>query len=84
MDERARELAYEEDRWATLLRMEPEVWHARIKNYSTYATNPGAVVFPEVRRWAEFTGDIPFKYWPIPKAYIDLNSGVQWEQNEGW
>lgn len=84
LDERARELAYEEDRWATLLRMEPKVWHARIKNYSTYATNPGAVVFPEVRRWAEFTGDIPFKYWPIPKAYIDLNSGVQWEQNEGW
>lgn len=84
MDERARELMYEEDRWATFLRLQPEEWKTRIKNYSMYNTNAGAKVYPEVRRWAEFTQPIQFNLWPIPQTYIDLNTGAELTQNEGW
>lgn len=84
LDERARELIFEEDRWATFLRMEPEEWKPRILKYATYAANPGDPVFPEVRRWREFSGEIAFDLWPIPQAYIDLNTGAPMEQNEGW
>lgn len=84
LDERARELVYEEDRWGTFLRMEPEVWKPRIKNYGTYTAGSNDAQYPEIRRWSEYTDDIHFNLWPIPKAYIDLNSEVQWEQNAGW
>lgn len=84
LDERARELMFEEDRWGTLLRMSPEEWKSRIYNYGMYAARNGAAVYPEVRRWAEYTSDIRFNNWPIPQTYIDLNTGAPMEQNEGW
>ncbi len=83
LDERARELLFEEDRWATFLRMEPEVWQKRVMDYGMYSATDGRV-YPEVRRWARFSGPIKFKYWPIPQNYIDLNTGADFPQNEGW
>ncbi len=85
LDERARELFYEENRWGTLLRMKPEEWQPRLLDYGMYTAQPGDAVFPEVRRWAEYDeSTIKFKNWPIPQTYIDLNTGVKWENNEGW
>ncbi|MCF0177392.1 MAG: RagB/SusD family nutrient uptake outer membrane protein [Bacteroidales bacterium] len=87
LDERVRELVLEECRWATLLRMKPEEWHNRILDYGTYTANQGDKVFPEVRRWAEFTeNSLSFKNWPIPQTYIDLmlNHSDNFKQNEGW
>ncbi len=84
LDERARELAFEEDRWGTLLRMKPEEWQQRITNYGTYSARGGVEVAPKVRRWAEYTSEIKFKNWPIPQDYIDLNTGAPMDQNEGW
>lgn len=83
LDERARELLYEENRWATLLRFEPSIWKQRIYDYGTYSARSGKV-YPEIRRWATYTEDIKFDYWPIPQAYIDLNTGAPMEQNKGW
>ncbi len=84
LDERAREMHLEESRWFTLLRMKPEEWKPRIYNYGMYSARGGAKVFPQIRRWSEFTGNISFNYWPIPQAYIDLNTGSELAQNEGW
>lgn len=90
LDERARELFFEEFRWATFLRMEPEIWRNRIYNYGMYsarANTPVTELGPKyARRWAEFTGEIKFKYLPIPQTYIDLNTGNPdgMKQNEGW
>lgn len=83
LDERERELLLEEDRWATLLRNKPEEWQKRIMDYGTYTAATGPV-YPEIRRWKEFTGPIKFKNWPIPQTYIDLNTGAEFPQNEGW
>ena len=90
LDERARELFYEEFRWATFLRLKPEEWKARIYNYGMYsarANTPETELGPKyARRWAEFTGEIKFNKLPIPQTYIDLNTenpeGMK--QNEGW
>ena len=90
LDERARELFFEEFRWATFLRMEPEIWKARIYDhgmYSARANTPETELGPKyARRWAEFTGEIKFNYLPIPQTYIDLNTenpdGMK--QNDGW
>lgn len=84
LDERARELLFEEDRWATLLRMKPEEWKQRITNYGMYSQRGNTPKYPEVRRWSEYTGDIKFNNWPIPLAYIDLNKEAEMTQNEGW
>ena len=85
LDERARELLYEEFRWATFLRMKPEEWKPRIYNYGKYCARPGTPVYPEIRRWAEDTGEIAFNLWPIPQTYIDLNTGSDGlTQNPGW
>ena len=84
LDERARELMFEEDRWGTLLRMNTDEWQPRITNYATYTARGGEAVYPEVRRWSEYTGDLRFSNWPIPQTYIDLNTGAPMEQNEGW
>jgi len=88
LDERARELLYEEFRWATFLRMKPEEWKPRIYNYGMYSArsnaNP-ATLYPNTRRWAEDTGEIKFDLWPIPQTYIDLNTGSDgMTQNPGW
>lgn len=85
LDERARELFFEENRWGTLLRMKPEEWQPRILNYGMYSAGSGDTVYPEIRRWAEYTDrSIKFKNWPIPQTYIDLNTGAPMSQNEGW
>ncbi|MCR5351320.1 MAG: RagB/SusD family nutrient uptake outer membrane protein [Bacteroidales bacterium] len=85
LDERGRELLYEEFRWATFLRMKPSEWKPRIYNYGMYAARGGATVYPEIRRWAEDSGDIKFDLFPIPQTYIDLNTGSDGlYQNEGW
>ena len=85
LDERARELLYEEFRWATFLRMKPEEWKPRIYKYGMYSARSGAEVYPNLRRWAEDSGEIKFNLWPIPQTYIDLNTGSDGlYQNDGW
>lgn len=85
LDERARELMFEEDRWGTLLRMKAEEWQPRILNYGMYTAGSGDEVYPNIRRWSEYTDrSLKFKNWPIPQTYIDLNTGKPMEQNEGW
>ena len=84
LDERARELMLEEDRWGTFLRMKPEEWRQRIYDYGMYTARGGAAVYPANRRWSEYTDEIEFTNWPIPQTYIDLNTGVKMEQNDGW
>lgn len=85
LDERGRELLYEEFRWATFLRMKPDEWKPRIYNYGMYSARSGAEIYPNIRRWAEETGEIKFNLFPIPQTYIDLNTGSDGlYQNEGW
>ena len=71
LDERARELVYEEWRWNTLLRMGGTVATDRIKKYAYW---------PEAK--ATLTFD--FNLWPIPQTVIDTNKDVPIEQNSGW
>ena len=87
LDERGRELLYEEFRWATFLRMKPSEWKQRIYDYGMYSARSNAdpaTLYPNTRRWAEDTGEIKFSLWPIPQTYIDLNTGAELTQNEGW
>lgn len=71
LDERARELVYEECRWNTLLRMGGTIAVDRIKKYAY---------------WPETKATLTFNYnlWPIPQSVIDSNTGVTLEQNPGW
>ena len=71
VDERARELVYEECRWNTLLRMGGTIAVDRIKKYAY---------------WPETASTLTFNYnlWPIPQKVIDSNSDVVLEQNTGW
>lgn len=71
LDERARELMYEELRWNTLLRMGGTVATDRIREYS-YWDYPRSGTMPQ------------FNLWPIPQKVIDTNKDVLIEQNEGW
>ena len=71
LDERARELVYEECRWNTLLRMGGTVAVDRIKKYA-YWDDPRTTL----------TRD--FNLWPIPQVVIDTNKDVVMEQNPGW
>ncbi|MES1249537.1 MAG: RagB/SusD family nutrient uptake outer membrane protein, partial [Chitinophaga rupis] len=68
LDERARELVYEECRWNTLLRMGGTVATDRIKKYAF---------------WPEAKATLNFQYnlWPIPQLVIDANKDVKLEQN---
>ena len=88
LDERGRELLYEEFRWATFLRMKPAEWKKRIYDHGMYSARVGtdpATLFPNTRRWAEDTGEIKFDLWPIPQTYIDLNTASDGlTQNPGW
>lgn len=93
LDERCRELMYEENRWATFLRQEPEVWKPRIYSYGmytynrTYATlNPNAELYPTTQQFDFYTGTIDWNLWPIPKNYVDLNTDNPdgMKQNDGW
>lgn len=71
LDERARELVYEEKRWNTLLRMGGTVAVDRIKKYA-YWDDPRATLTKN------------FNLWPIPQIVIDTNKDVVLEQNPGW
>lgn len=71
LDERTRELVYEECRWNTLLRMGGTIAVDRIKKYAF---------------WPEAQATLTFKYnlWPIPQLVIDANKDVKLDQNPGW
>ncbi|QEH39532.1 RagB/SusD family nutrient uptake outer membrane protein [Chitinophaga sp. XS-30] len=71
LDERARELVYEECRWNTLLRMGGTIATSRIKQYAY---------------WPEAQATLTFNYnlWPIPQGVIDTNKDEPLAQNEGW
>lgn len=71
LDERARELIYEESRWNTLLRMGGTVAVDRIKEHAF---------------WPEAKATLTFNYnlWPIPNTIIDTNKDEPLAQNEGW
>ena len=85
LDERARELLYEEFRWATFLRMKPAEWKHRVYDYGMYSARSDAESGWQVRRWPEFTGEIEWDLWPIPQTYIDLNTESDGlTQNPGW
>lgn len=71
LDERARELVYEESRWNTLLRIGGKVAIDRIKKYS-YWDYPRTTLTKE------------FDLWPIPQSVIDTNKDVDMPQNKGW
>ncbi|GAB1453689.1 RagB/SusD family nutrient uptake outer membrane protein [Draconibacterium sp.] len=71
LDERARELVYEECRWNTLLRMGGTIAVERIREYA---------------HWPETKATLTFNYnlWPIPQTVIDSNKDVKINQNPGW
>lgn len=71
LDERSRELVYEECRWNTLLRMGGTIAVDRIRKYAY---------------WPEAKATLNFKYnlWPIPQLVIDANKDVKLDQNPGW
>ena len=71
LDERARELMYEEIRWNTLLRMGGTVAVDRIREHA-YWDEPRSASMKN------------FNLWPIPQTVIDTNKDVKMEQNEGW
>ena len=72
LDERARELVYEESRWNTLLRMGGTVATDRIKNYSYWPCAKTSLTNKTIN------------LWPIPQSVIDTNKDVDMEQNPGW
>lgn len=71
LDERARELLYEENRWNTLLRMGGTVAVDRIREYSYWD-------YPRTATMKNYS------VWPIPQSVIDTNKDVKITQNEGW
>jgi hypothetical protein len=72
LDERARELVYEEMRWNTLLRMGGgAMMTERIKKYSYWD-------YPRTTLTKDYT------LWPIPQDVIDTNKDVVIEQNPDW
>lgn len=82
LDERARELAWEEMRWPTLLRMEAqgkknEVLRHQLMNYSQGVNDCANADFKsrEFPEWSLF---------PIPYDVIMLNKDKKIEQNIGW
>lgn len=79
LDERARELAWEEFRWNTLLRMgskgSNEVMKTQLEKYSYGTNDTGAFAGQAFPSWTLF---------PIPETVIELNSELVMEQNFGW
>lgn len=71
LDERARELVYEESRWNTLLRMGGTVAVDRIKRYA-YWDYPRTTLTKS------------YNLWPIPQTVIDTNKDIIMTQNPGW
>lgn len=80
LDERARELAWEEMRWPTLLRMgasneKNAVLRHQLENFSQGTYDVPAYKGREFPEWSLF---------PIPFDVINLNKDAQMEQNPGW
>lgn len=73
LDERMRECLFEEARWCTFLRMEPEVWKQRIYDHSMF-----------MKDYPKYNMKIEWNLWPIPKSVVDMNTGAPMEQNSGW
>lgn len=73
LDERVRECLWEEARWCTLLRMEPEVWKQRIYDHAMFISD-----------YEKYNLKIEWNLWPIPKSVVDMNTGAPMEQNSGW
>jgi hypothetical protein len=71
LDERARELVYEEFRWNTLLRMGGTIAVDRIREYAYWPATQATLTFN-------------YNLWPIPQSVIDVNREVVLEQNPGW
>lgn len=78
LDERARELVFEEHRWATLLRLD-----------SSNGTNEDMKY--QVSHYTMYTNDVKmdgitpkWTLFPIPLAVINLNSEATLAQNPGW
>ena len=71
LDERARELVYEEWRWNTLLRMGGTIAVDRIRKYAYWPLTASTLTFN-------------YNLWPIPQSVIDTNKDVKMEQNPGW
>lgn len=81
LDERARELFFEEQRWPTLLRIGKEGIES-INAHAMYIADqseawPGSFssTLPGISKWTLF---------PIPQTVIDTNTGAVIEQNPGW
>lgn len=78
LDERTRELSWEEHRWPTLLRMgksgeDNVVMHNQVLNHAMYIKdNP------------QYHGDIKWSLFPIPQSIIQMNVDAVMEQNPGW
>lgn len=74
LDERVRELSYEEQRWPTLLRIGGEVMKNQLYNNAKYVADQPV-----------FSGTIRWELLPIPKdAVISVNTGAEIQQNPGW
>lgn len=73
LDERARELFFEERRWCTLLRMESGVAAEQLKAHAMYVAD-----------YPVYTGVINWNLFPFPQAVIDSNTGNVLDQNAGW
>jgi len=71
LDERARELVYEEWRWNTLLRMGGTIAVDRIRKYAFWPLTASTLTFN-------------YNLWPIPQTVIDSNLDVKLPQNPGW
>lgn len=79
LDERARELAWEELRWPTLLRMggngKNEIMHHQLENFSQGTFDVPAYAGQKFPEWTLF---------PIPFDVLSLNSELDMAQNPGW
>lgn len=79
LDERARELSWEEQRWPTLLRLgsngRNEVMHYQMTHNTRYTRDYPVYAGKDAPQWTLF---------PIPYDVISLNSQAVIEQNPGW
>jgi tetratricopeptide (TPR) repeat protein len=73
LDERAREVLYEEHRWPTLLRIGGDVMVNQITQNAMYVADQ-----------PYFTGTIDWELFPIPLTVIQMNTGATIDQNQGW
>jgi hypothetical protein len=78
LDERARELAVEEMRSCTLMRL--GLLYDRVKKYSYILWADGSVEATKENTTIQPHNNL----WPIPQTAIDLNSEATLEQNPGY